>query len=144
MLHPHQLLPLKRWTFDRETVVRVGRAPDNHVVLYSAVVSRHHLELRYEDRHWMMVNLGTNGTYLDDKLIATKQVEDGAIVRLARTGPKLQVHVTAPPPLSPAKQLLQILDKPMAEDEDPTEKCVHHKTRVLKDSPAKVPPENNK
>ncbi|MGC9502764.1 FHA domain-containing protein [Baaleninema sp.] len=144
LLHPHQPLPLKRWTFDRETIVRVGRAPDNHVVLYSAVVSRHHLELRYQDPHWMMVNLGTNGTYLDDKLITTKRVEDGAIVRLARTGPKLQVHVTAPPPLSPAKQLLQMLEKPTAEDEETTaEKLVHYKTRVLKDHPAKVPPEKN-
>ncbi|MBO9998600.1 MAG: FHA domain-containing protein [Cyanobacteria bacterium SID2] len=145
LLHPHQSIALKRWTFEHETLVRVGRAPDNDVILYSAVVSRHHLELRYDNQQWTMVNLGTNGTYSDDKPITAASIVDGAIVRLARTGPQIQLHVTTPPPLSPAQQLLhKLLDKPTIEDEETTNDLpLPGKTRVIQDPPAtKVPPEN--
>lgn len=74
-------------------VIRIGRSTDNHVVLYSAVVSRHHVELRWTGRNWEVVNLGTNGTYLDGKPITQALVEDGLIIHLARSGPKIQINL---------------------------------------------------
>lgn len=63
------------------------------MILYSAVVSRHHVELRRVGVHWELTNLGTNGTYLDGKRITQGTVTDGAIIRLARSGPNIQIRM---------------------------------------------------
>ncbi|MBL1175401.1 protein kinase domain-containing protein [Pantanalinema sp. GBBB05] len=95
LLHPIQSIPVQSWSFEHETVIRIGRSTDNHVILYSAVVSRHHVELRKLDSGWEIVNLGANGTYLDGKRITQVPVEDGVIIRLARSGPNVQIHIGA-------------------------------------------------
>lgn len=103
LLHPVQSTPVQSWTFSHEAAIRFGRAEDNHVVLYSAVVSRHHVELRRSGSLWEVVNLGTNGTYLDGKRIHQAPLTDGGIIRLARSGPNLHVRINfndlASPPL---------------------------------------------
>ncbi len=101
LLHPVQATPVQSWTFEHESIVRIGRAVDNHVVLYSAVVSRHHVELRRNGLHWEVVNLGTNGTYLDGKRVQQASLNDGGILRLARSGPNIQIRIgpsSQPPP----------------------------------------------
>ncbi len=95
LLHPLQSIPVRSWTFEDERVVRIGRSSDNHVVLYSAVVSRRHVELRRSGSNWEVINLGTNGTYLEGKPITQEQVVDGLIIHLARSGPKIQIHLEA-------------------------------------------------
>ena len=77
-------------------MISIGRATDNQVILYSAVVSRHHVELRRRGSSWEVVNLGANGTYLDGKRISEAPIGDGALIRLARSGPQIQIHLGAP------------------------------------------------
>lgn len=101
LLHPIQSTPVQSWNFEHETVIRIGRSTDNHVILYSAVVSRHHVELRQINSQWEIVNLGANGTYLNGKQITQVPVVDGVIIRLARSGPNIQIHV-GELPASPA------------------------------------------
>jgi hypothetical protein len=93
LLHPIKQIPVQLWTFPNESVIRIGRATDNQVILYSAVVSRRHVELRRNGLIWEVVNLGTNGTYLDGKRINQTVVTDGSIIRLARSGPNIQVRI---------------------------------------------------
>lgn len=93
LLHPLQSIPVRSWSFEDDQVVRIGRSTDNHVVLYSAVVSRRHVELRHNGANWEAVNLGTNGTYLDGQPITQASIIDGAIIHLARSGPKIQIHI---------------------------------------------------
>ncbi|NJL65261.1 MAG: FHA domain-containing protein [Methylacidiphilales bacterium] len=93
LLHPQESLPAQSWTFEDETVIRVGRANDNHVVLYSAVVSRYHVELRQVETGWEIVSLGANGTYVDGDRVSQIPVTDGVIFRLARSGPQIQVRL---------------------------------------------------
>ncbi len=95
LLHPVQSTPVQSWTFEDEPVIRIGRAVDNQVVLYSAVVSRHHIELRRSGPDWEVINLGTNGTYLDGKRVHQSSLNDGGTIRLGRSGPNLQVRVGA-------------------------------------------------
>jgi serine/threonine protein kinase len=90
-----QSIPVQSWIFEHESVIRIGRSTDNHVILYSAVVSRHHVEIRKEATGWQIVNLGANGTYLEGKRISQVPVQDGVIIRLARSGPNVQIHLTA-------------------------------------------------
>lgn len=95
LLHPLNKKPVQNWTFKEDSVIRIGRSTENQVVLYSAVVSRHHVELRQTDAGWEIVNLGTNGTYLDGKRVAQALAEDGIVIRLARSGPNIQINIAA-------------------------------------------------
>lgn len=100
LLHPLNKTPVQHWTFEKETVIRIGRSTDNDVVLYSAVVSRHHVEMRLAESGWEIINLGTNGTYLEGKRITQVPAQDGIVIRLARSGPNIQIHMgdSAPKP----------------------------------------------
>ncbi|NJK52731.1 MAG: FHA domain-containing protein [Leptolyngbyaceae cyanobacterium SU_3_3] len=93
LLHPVQFTPVQCWTFEDESLIRIGRSTDNHVVLYSAVVSRHHVEVRCEDDGWVVVSLGANGTYMEGKRIERVPIRSGMVIRLARSGPNIQIHV---------------------------------------------------
>lgn len=109
LLHPLQSIPVRSWIFEDEQVVRIGRSTENHVVLFSAVVSRRHIELRRSGITWELINLGTNGTYLDGKPIVKVPVVDGLIVHLARSGPKIQINLN---PNQSSAQVGQISVKP--------------------------------
>ena len=101
LLHPLQSTPVQTWTFQHETIVRIGRAADNQVVLYSAVVSRYHVELQVTGPSWKVINLGTNGTYVSGKRIEQQTAEDGMVIRLARSGPMIQIRLNQAPQESP-------------------------------------------
>ncbi|NJL48837.1 MAG: FHA domain-containing protein [Leptolyngbyaceae cyanobacterium SM2_5_2] len=105
LLHPLHKTPVQSWSFDQEPLICIGRSSDNDVILYSAVVSRHHVEIRRHDEGWIIKSLGTNGTYLNGKRITEIAVEDGIIIRLARSGPNLQIHMTEEK-RDPLKELL--------------------------------------
>ena len=101
LLHPVKSSPVQSWAFESDTVVRIGRAADNQVVLFSAVVSRHHVELRYTEPDrmvsggWELVSLGANGTYIDAQRVIRSPLTDGMVFRLARSGPNIQVLIQA-------------------------------------------------
>ncbi|MBF2064760.1 MAG: FHA domain-containing protein [Calothrix sp. C42_A2020_038] len=93
LIHPQESLPPQSWTFEGELIIRIGRASDNHVVIYSAVVSRHHVEVRRVNQGWEIVSLGANGTYINGEKILQSRVDDGVIFRLARSGPQIQIRL---------------------------------------------------
>ncbi|MEG4346849.1 FHA domain-containing protein [Microcoleus sp. A003_D6] len=95
LLHPIQSVPVQSWCFESESVVRIGRSNDNDVIIYSAVVSRHHVELWNHANGWEIINFGANGTYVDDKPIAQVSVSDGMTIRLGNSGPKIRIGVGA-------------------------------------------------
>lgn len=95
LLHPVQGTSIRDWAFPQEAVIRMGRAPDNEVVLLSSVVSRHHAELRLEGGLWSLVSLGANGTFLDGQQVTTQaKVTNGSTIRLAPSGPVIQVQIS--------------------------------------------------
>jgi FHA domain len=134
LLHPIKQVPVQVWTFADESVIRIGRSADNQVVLYSAVVSRHHVELRRTGVNWEVVNLGSNGTYLDGKRVTQMSLQNGAVIRLARSGPNIQIRmgeaalkemaeIPASRPETPASSVslipTQITDHPFDQNLDP-------------------------
>jgi pSer/pThr/pTyr-binding forkhead associated (FHA) protein/tRNA A-37 threonylcarbamoyl transferase component Bud32 len=119
LLHPIQSTPVQSWTFEDDEVIRVGRSTDNHVVLYSAVVSRNHVELRCEGEDWEVVSLGANGTYIDGKRVVRMPLHDGLIFRLARSGPNLQVHLGQEHPAASTSRIPKAINRiPMAVVDD--------------------------
>ncbi len=103
LLHPVQSTAVQTWKFEQHQVIRIGRAVDNEVVLYSAVVSRHHVELQWVDHQWWVKNVGSNGTYLDGRKVQSECLSDGSIIRLARSGPNIKVTIA---PEDPVKEAL--------------------------------------
>ncbi len=105
LLHPQN--PdgaLQQWRFERKSAIRIGRSPDNDVVLNDNRVSRHHLELRRIDNAtsksgrllssaWRLVNQGTNGTFVDGVLVSQAWVTDGSLLQLAQGGPQLKIQI---------------------------------------------------
>lgn len=106
LLHPLQSVPVQSWPFENESVIRIGRSTDNEVILYSAVVSRHHVEIRRNGSGWEIVSIGANGTYMDGKRITQLPVVDGMIIRLASSGPKLQIRIEGETPKARLKTAL--------------------------------------
>lgn len=95
LLHPIQAIPVQNWTFETEPIIRIGRSTDNDVVLYSAVVSRHHVEIRRSGSDWEVANVGANGIYIDEQRIDQTRVLDGMIIRLASSGPQIQIRINS-------------------------------------------------
>jgi pSer/pThr/pTyr-binding forkhead associated (FHA) protein len=93
LLHPIDSTPVQTWQFAQEVFISVGRSSSNDVVLLSSVVSRHHVELSRNLVGWEIFSKGANGTYLNGEAIQKLKVSDGIIIRLAATGPKMQVRI---------------------------------------------------
>jgi serine/threonine-protein kinase len=100
LLHPQETTPLQQWQFEDESAIRIGRAPDNDVVLADPLVSRYHLELRKKDfstqsDSWQLINQGTNGTFVDGILVSQGLIKSGSLIQLARGGPTLKFETQA-------------------------------------------------
>jgi len=93
LLHPTQSIPVQSWNFESESVIRIGRANDNDVIIYSAVVSRHHAELWNNPSGWEIINFGVNGTYINDESIIQAPVVEGMTIRLGNSGPKIRLQL---------------------------------------------------
>ncbi len=98
LLEPQQKTPLKQWCFENSSVIRIGRAADNHVVLTDSLVSRHHLELKQVSTisngvSWKVTSTGTNGTFLNGVLVTQSPLPDNSLLQLAQGGPILQFQI---------------------------------------------------
>ena len=112
LLHPIEATPIQTWKFESEPVIRIGRSGDNDVILYSSVVSRYHVELHRHSLYWEIVNIGANGTYINDQQIDKERVQDGVTIRLATTGPKLQILLDGVESMSPSSHAATIPKSP--------------------------------
>jgi serine/threonine-protein kinase len=117
LLDPQTLSPLKQWRFEEQTLVRIGRAPENDVILNSPIVSRFHLELRRIDQgidlrssdhptpalenpppnppeagHWQLINSSVNGTFWEGKLLTEEWITQSMVIQLAQGGPILRIE----------------------------------------------------
>ncbi|AMW30344.1 MULTISPECIES: protein kinase domain-containing protein [Arthrospira] len=97
--------PIQKWRFETESLVKIGRAPDNHVVVIDPLVSRYHLDLQRSatthNSRWIFNSRGTNGTFVNGVLASQGPLADGALLELAKGGPLLRVAIEQPPPPPP-------------------------------------------
>jgi pSer/pThr/pTyr-binding forkhead associated (FHA) protein len=112
LLHPIEVIPIQTWKFVSESVIRIGRSGDNDVILYSSVVSRYHVELHRHSLYWEIVNIGANGTYINDQQIDKERVQNGVTIRLATTGPKLQILLDGSEAMSSSPR--DVVTKPLS------------------------------
>ncbi|GAC1493765.1 MAG: protein kinase [Chamaesiphon sp.] len=93
---------VEQWDFQSQPTIRIGRSPDNDVVLNDPLVSRYHLELRRVNNlekpqsiEWQLVNQGTNGTFLNGILVFQSLLNNDSLIQLARGGPTLKFQIQA-------------------------------------------------
>ena len=61
--------------------LRIGRAPDNDIVVSDLSVSRHHAELRRVGEAYQIVDLGShNGTFVNGQRVSAAPLSEGDIV----------------------------------------------------------------
>ncbi len=67
--------------------MRIGRAPDNDIVVPDLIVSRHHAELRQRDdgRHEIVDLGGHNGTFVNGRRVTIAVLDDSDIVGIGHT-----------------------------------------------------------
>jgi serine/threonine protein kinase, bacterial len=111
LLDRQQKTPLQQWCFENSTVIRIGRAVDNHVVLNDSLVSRYHLELKQisaakKGDSWQVISQGTNGTFLNGTLINKCILPNNSLLQLAQGGPilKFQLQEIPEPDALPGHQ----------------------------------------
>jgi serine/threonine protein kinase, bacterial len=94
LLDSRQKKPVQQWQFATKPVIRIGRSPDNQIVLSDILVSRYHLELHCTgEGNWRLQSQGSNGTFLDGKLSRQGSLANGSIIQLSPTGPILRFEV---------------------------------------------------
>jgi pSer/pThr/pTyr-binding forkhead associated (FHA) protein len=103
---PSHSVPIQQWHFTDQPIIKIGRCADNHIVLRSSVVSRYHLELRRMGNRWKLINFGNNGTYKGGQPITELEIQNETIIRLALSGPQLQINLSATVP-EPLLKLLR-------------------------------------
>src|SRR5882762_10073615 len=73
----------------RGDVTRVGRGPDNDVVVDETTTSAHHLEIRRENGSYQIRDLNsTNGTFVNGERIGEAILEPSSSIQLGSTGPE--------------------------------------------------------
>lgn len=132
LLDPQQQIPLQRWSFESESIIRIGRSPDNHVIIPDPLVSRQHLELRkiqHSASHsrWLLVNQGTNGTFVNGVLMPQGEVSDGCLIQLAKGGPILKFQLGPgiaqnSPDVQPGRG---VISPAIPSSQAPTPTCTH-------------------
>jgi serine/threonine-protein kinase len=98
------------WQFEGNEILRIGRSPDNDVVIDNPVVSRQHLELKKIqssgiasatatgiDETWQLISHGTNGTFINGTLVTIATLNHGALIQLAKNGPLLRFTLEKSP-----------------------------------------------
>lgn len=102
LLDPQQSQTLQQWQFAQESLVRIGRANDNDVVISSDLISRYHVELhQIQPQQWQLISKGTNGTFYQGKQIDQLMVSSAMQVQLAKGGLwlKFELPLTVTKPL---------------------------------------------
>jgi NADH:ubiquinone reductase (H+-translocating) len=67
-------------------MLKIGRAPDNHIVVNDQRVSRYHSVLKRQGTDYLLEDVGTpNGTYINDQRIQHHLLAPGDVIRIGQT-----------------------------------------------------------
>src|SRR5689334_25306844 len=76
--------------------VRIGKAPDNDVVIDHPTVSRNHLVVRRQGDRFLVEDLGsTNGTFIDGAQVREAYLRPGALLEVGDVKLRFQPKVAA-------------------------------------------------
>ena len=96
LLDPMRGHAIQTWQFSNRSIIRIGRADENDVTLGDPQVSRHHAELHLRESAWELLSKGRHGTLIAGESVEQWSLQDGTVLQLGPTGPKLRFHHTRP------------------------------------------------
>lgn len=125
LIDPQRQTVLKEWQFQQETIVQIGRAQDNQIVLDESyvrqellsLISRRHVTLQQiNSQTWQLTSQGSNGTFINGNAVQQSTLTDGTQFQLARGGAifKVQLQPTA---LSPVQIPIASTPQPQTQPE---------------------------
>jgi len=79
--------PLQTWEFFDRPLIQIGRATECDVMISSPVVSRSHAYLKRDGTGWLLCAVSQNGVFVEGERVQTLPLVEGAVFRLAATGP---------------------------------------------------------
>jgi RsiW-degrading membrane proteinase PrsW (M82 family) len=83
------------FTFEPGQTVRIGRSPDNSVIVSDPIVSRDHARVTWRADGWVLDDLGKGRTFVGGLPIASVAVQETLDVHLASPrGPELRIELT--------------------------------------------------
>jgi RsiW-degrading membrane proteinase PrsW (M82 family) len=84
------------FTFEPGETVRIGRSPENAVVVSDPIVSRDHARVFWQHDGWVLDDLGKGRTFVGGLPVASVSVQQPLDVRLASPlGPELRIELAA-------------------------------------------------
>ncbi|HEX7992945.1 MAG TPA: FHA domain-containing protein, partial [Streptosporangiaceae bacterium] len=82
------------FTFEPGQTARIGRSPDNSVIVSDPIVSRDHARVTWRPDGWVLDDLGKGRTFVGGLPIASVAVQQPLEVHLASVhGPELRIEL---------------------------------------------------
>ena len=97
---------IQQWEFAPPTTIRIGRSPDNEVVVDRPAISRLHATIEYTSLsqgggYWQIFNRGANGTFVNDLSIDRVLITNNERIQLSQGGALLTIRLDVAPPVNP-------------------------------------------
>jgi adenylate cyclase len=87
----------------KKELIRIGRMPDNDIVLNDSLISRKHCELRREGEHWKLVDLSSlNGVYVNKLRVSDTLLAPGDIIAIGNFQLVFEEKFKSQPEVPPA------------------------------------------
>ena len=79
-----------------QPIINIGRQHDNHIIIDSSSISRHHVQIRLRYGHYVLFDLGsTAGTTVNGERVQERILQSGDVIRLSDT---VLIYVEDNPP----------------------------------------------
>jgi serine/threonine protein kinase, bacterial len=89
---------IQRWQFDQSRQIRLGRSPENQVVIDHPLVSRFHAELVFTNS-WQVINHGSNSISIKGQIVQKAILTNNTLIQLAPNGPLIKFEQVNTPPI---------------------------------------------
>lgn len=69
-----------------QTIINIGRSPENHIVLEDAYISRHHIQLRMRFGTYVLFDIHSKGgTFVNNVAVREHRLQSGDVIRIGHT-----------------------------------------------------------
>ncbi len=120
---------IQQWEFVPPAPIRIGRSPDNEVIIDRPSISRHHATIEYTQLpqgagYWQIFNRSTNGTFVNDLSIDRVLVTNGDRLQLSPEGAFLTIQLDVAP-VKPIVPVSPVASCTHADNPPDTLFCIH-------------------
>ncbi len=92
----------------KQSIINIGRSPENHIVLEDPYISRHHIQLRMRFGTYVLFDIHSKGgTFVNNVAVREHRLQSGDVIRIGHT----QLVYMQDDPISPSTtQAIDVVD----------------------------------